>query len=160
MPNYCANAVTIEHDNAAAVKKVIDAFLNAELCETFLPIRQLPTNEQYNAAIQVWGTKWDVGNVSQRVTESNGGKRVFLGFESAWTPPLGLYDELVRLGYRVNGTYFEPGVGFVGEYQDGLDQYYEFDVDNIDQVVPEHLVNEYDIHDWFDAPECDEECEQ
>lgn len=152
MPNWCSNNVEITHNDPAAVQAVVEAFNRGDLCETFLPIKHIAITGQHDAAINKWGTKWDVGgeDCADRVTLALEGKGVCLSFESAWTPPVGLYNKLVELGYSVKATYFEPGVGFVGEYEDGLDQWYEFDYDNLDQVVPPHLVDEYNIHDCYE----------
>ena len=156
MPNWCANNVEIYHDDPKMIEKVVGAFKRGELCETFLPIKHLPTDQQYDAAINSWGTKWDVAvEYGGGVSVGDHGHRVWLTFESAWSPPTGLYGELERLGFEVFASYFEPGVGFVGRYENGSDECFEFSGDNFEKVVPADLLKVYDIGDWFDFDEGD-----
>jgi len=146
MPNWCSNSVNIYHDDLGAILAIKEAFARGDLCETFLPIKHVPADQQYDVAINTWGTKWDVKGDSV----GDQGHYIYLVFESAWTPPLGLYNELVRRGYVVYGTYFEPGVGFVGQYENGTDVCYDFSGGNFKDVVPADLLEAYDIGDWFD----------
>jgi hypothetical protein len=63
-------------------------------------------------------------------------------FDTAWSPPLGLYERLKALGFKVNASYFEPGMQFGGFWVDGKDDYTEgADLEDF----PEQLVTEYDI---------------
>ena len=63
-----------------------------------------------------WGTEWDVGEAWG--CEREGPERLFLGFETAWTPPLAAFSERIapdfpRLAFRLR---FEDGRGaFAGE---------------------------------------------
>ena len=50
-----------------------------------------------------------------------------VSFDTAWSPPLGLYERLKVLGYTVKAYYFEPGMQFAGEWTDGEDVYWEGD---------------------------------
>jgi hypothetical protein len=155
MPNWCTNNAEIHHDDPKQIERVVEAFKRGDLCETFLPIKQLPTSEQYDAAINTWGTKWDVGQDDGAVSISEDGKSVYLSFESAWTPPVGLYNELVRLGFDVIAEYFEPGVAFVGQYENGTDECFDYSSDTIDEVVPARLVEVFNIHDWYDTDDAE-----
>ena len=58
-------------------------------------------------------------------------------FDTAWSPPLGLYERLKVLGYTVKAYYFEPGMCFAGEWIDGEDTYYENDMDSFSDMVHE-----------------------
>ena len=155
MPNWCANNAEIYHDDPKQIERVVAAFKRGELCEEFLPIKHLQNDQQYDAAINAWGTKWDVGQDDGAVTVGDHGHRVYLSFESAWSPPVGLYNELVRLGFEVYADYFEPGVGFVGEYQNGSDDCFEYSADDIDEIVPSRLVDKFEIHDWYETDEAE-----
>ena len=47
------------------------------------------------------------------------------GFDSAWSPPIGIYEALVADGFTVDAMYYEPGMGFCGRWVDGSDDYTE-----------------------------------
>ena len=76
----------------------------------------------YDYCVNEWGTKWDV--TADNYTVEEGGLAVSAGFDSAWSPPIGGYDKLVDMGFRVYGMYFEPGCAFAGIYDNGYDDCY------------------------------------
>ena len=51
-------------------------------------------------------------------------------FDSAWSPPVALYEYLVAQGFEVSANYYEPGMDFAGEWVNGDDFYLE-DVSNL-----------------------------
>jgi len=68
-----------------------------------------------------WGTKWDMSiSDSPEVYEING-NAVTIYFDTAWSPPEGIYHALENMGFKVEATYIEQGVGFIGYYKDGID---------------------------------------
>lgn len=73
----------------------------------------------YEWCVDHWGTKWDARNID--ALELNNGALV-LHFDSAWSPPIGIYAELHVRGVLVTAAYAECGIGFVGIWQDGNDQ--------------------------------------
>ena len=76
--------------------------------------------------VQNWGTKWEVGGPNDE------GEAVLWGgadagstrypwelricFDSAWSPPIGIYQELLKQGYGVTAYYWEPGCAFCGRF--------------------------------------------
>jgi hypothetical protein len=155
MPNWCNNVVTIKHKNKKALDRVVKAFNEEKLCAEFIPIpkeleestapNDSPSKDElikkygypdwYQFCVNEWGTKWDVSpyGTSAQVT----GNKVCLGFDTAWSPPTGLYDKLVEEGYEVDALYFEVGGGFYGRYSNGEDECAEFG-------------SSKDIPDWID----------
>jgi hypothetical protein len=77
----------------------------------------------YDYCVNEWGTKWDFGEQGASDIHPNG-KILNTSFDSAWSPPIHAYDKLVELGFTVNAMYFEPGMGFAGIYEDGVDDCY------------------------------------
>jgi hypothetical protein len=67
-------------------------------------------------------------------------------FDSAWAPPIPLY-EFIESNFRLSlkASYSEPGMGFVGEFVDGSENYYEYE--NLEDLeeIPEHLVDEWNL---------------
>ena len=73
-----------------------------------------------------WGTKWDIGYRSEhgdRPEIEDGAIRV--SFDSAWSPPIAAYEKLEAMGFDIEAYYYEPGMGFCGEYRDGNDETYQ-----------------------------------
>jgi hypothetical protein len=120
MPNWCANSVTVKHTDPKMLERVRTAFEAGRLCNEFLPN---PTNEwSWEHSVNTWGTKWEVEGELSQEDEST----LYLTFDSAWAPPIGLYEKLFTLGYEVYARYYEPGMAFAGQYEDGHDDCYDY----------------------------------
>jgi hypothetical protein len=151
MPNYCLNKLTIEHSDSSMVDRFENAYNLGKACNEFLP---LPEGEDwYNWQINNWGTKWDIGaDIGTDREEWHGlkatrvGNKVSTTFDSAWSPPIGLYEKLVELGYDVKASYFEPGMAFCGIYDNGVDNYIEY---TSKDMIPVALWNEYNMEEFF-----------
>jgi hypothetical protein len=79
------------------------------------------------------------------------GNEVSCSFDSAWSPPLGLYDKLFELGYDVKASYWEPGMAFCGIWDNGADNYCEYPTKD---MIPVALWNEFGMEEFFkDDPE-------
>ena len=125
MPNWCDNKLTVTHADFANIDKFVGAYMNNRLCSYYLP----PTGED-SAGWRVanWGEKWDIGpgdNEEYGLHPTVVDNEVSISFSSAWSPPLGLYERLVVLGFDVQASYFEPGMGFAGIWHNGIDEFYE-----------------------------------
>lgn len=176
MPNWCSNNVTLEHDDPAMIARAIEAFEAGKLLQEFVPCPQellegtSPASEEvaqaniekhgsadwYQWCVENWGTKWDINCEGFDAEASNEGRSVFLAFDTAWGPPLEFYRTIEDdLGFRVRASYFEPGMAMVGKWEDGENQHYEIDTENLDEI-PADLAEEWDITSWFDD-EDDEE---
>lgn len=132
MPNWCNNEVTIVHKNKTAIDRVVKAFTRDRLCKEFIPVPQelldvqdsnTENTEQliekhgfpswYEFCIAKWGTKWDPSyGIFTRINN----KSVLLQFDSAWSPPLGLYEVMAKEGYDITAHYYEPGGDFAGTW--------------------------------------------
>ena len=102
-----------------------------------------------------WGTKWDVE--AHEVEIDDDGLGFSGGFDSAWAPPMGVVEELVNQGFQVTLYYYEPGMGFVGKFEDGCDDYYEYSGEN-SKTVRAAIGDELD--DMFGISESMEEYER
>jgi hypothetical protein len=170
MPNWCMNNVTLRNEN----KDLVDA-LEEHLREVSDPavetaegfanfFRPNPDGEwDYGWSCENWGTKWDP-HPEDWTREDD--ETITIIFDSAWSPPTELYEYLVSEeggDWSVQAYYHEPGMGFVGMYDDGLDESYEYDFSNPDwkDEIPEELVDfaglDYEYDDWKDWNEEDEE---
>jgi hypothetical protein len=78
-----------------------------------------------------WGTKWDMSIGDSPEVYEIEGDAVTIYFDTAWSPPEGIYHALEAMGFKVEATYVEQGVGFIGHYRDGVDV-----CEDMDQLHP------------------------
>lgn len=149
MPNWCDNSVIFyNHD-----KTKIDA-LETEMskkdergyyiAQPFNFLRPRPADQEenwYEWNVNNWGTKWDASVGDWERQDDN---NIHLIFDSAWSPPVTLYEYLTEQGWDIEAYYNEPGMCFVGKYTsvDG-DEYYEYDIEDINTIncIPEDIVD-------------------
>jgi hypothetical protein len=150
MPNWCSNGITLRHADPTMIDRVLkgkDGLLMefiptpAPLLETiagsygddakdqqlklkqFENINQFGAKDWYDWNVNNWGTKWDVSFDSVERIDDN---TVQASFESAWAPPTVAYERLLELGFEIEAFYYEPGMGFVGKWDNGVDECYEY----------------------------------
>jgi len=160
MPNWTNNILTLSNDDAAQITKAAEAIKAGKLLETFIPIPEELQNtvspapdgavgvnyngteytDWYSFCVNEWGTKWDVECYGAPEI-SNDGKTMRVSFDSAWSPPTEAYRKLEEQGFVVDALYYEPGMGFCGEYMDGFDETYEIsgNADDVDAEVPNRI---------------------
>jgi hypothetical protein len=176
MPNWCNNSVELYHDDAAMLERARKAFDDGTLLNEFIPVpaslqivagrvgddnnpEQIKLHEQtmhnlstygyanwYDYCVAEWGTKWDIGADGQPAQDIDGG--LMLSFDSAWSPPIGAYEKLVNMGFRIRAMYYEPGMAFAGIWDNGDDEFYEYGGMNSEQIaetLPVELDDAYGI---------------
>jgi len=160
MPNWCMNNITVEHEDSAMVDRFERAYNEGKACEEFLPV---PKNEDgtvfdgwYGWRVNNWGTKWDIGAKPEQygLKATRVDNEITATFDSAWSPPVGLYEKLVELGYNVKATYWEAGMAYCGIWDNGNDNYIEYgQSDNPNEDIPVALWNEYNMGEFFELNE-------
>lgn len=176
MPNWCNNSVEIYHADPVMIERVRKGFNDGGLLSELLPCPQELTEtvsgsmgedkraeheaqqaanvEKYGYAnwydfcVNEWGTKWDVGADGNPAQDIPGG--LMLGFESAWSPPIGAYEKLTEMGFRIRAMYYEPGMAFAGIWEEGSDDYYDYgglDSAGIADTLPVELDEAFGISD-------------
>ena len=85
----------------------------------------------YDWRCENWSTKWDVsefyGVDRQYLTEqSEGESTISFGFSSAWSPPIGAYEQFLKDNEdcSLKAYYYEGGCDFMGEWDNGSDDCY------------------------------------
>jgi hypothetical protein len=141
------------------IARVREAFEQERLCNEFLPN---PTGEwSWEHSVNTWGTKWEVEGELDTIEDG-----VILTFDSAWSPPIGLYEKLYTMGYEVTARYYEPGMAFAGMYEDGSDDCFDYSGMNSEEIakyLPEEVDGYFGISEnvaqWEDenSEELDEE---
>jgi hypothetical protein len=142
MPNWCQNVVTITCDESK--KEELAALLRSIEEEKFCEhVKPLPGGEwNYGWAVANWGTKWDIVECEVLQDEDT---EIIVFFQSAWSPPLPIYEQLVADGFGVDASYEERGCGFCGVWRDGVDDSYD---------IPE-FESRGEAYEWVDSlPDC------
>ena len=75
----------------------------------------------YSFCTGEWGTKWDMNNQYEDEPYTIEGNAVTMVFDTAWAPPMQIYYALEDMGFKVEATYVEQGMGYIGFYADGVD---------------------------------------
>jgi hypothetical protein len=68
-----------------------------------------------------WGTKWDANTQNEDEPYTIEGNQVTIFFDTAWAPPMQIYYALENMGFAVEATYVEQGMGYIGYYANGED---------------------------------------
>ena len=158
MPNWCSNQATI-HGTKDQILELVGAYERGGVIENYLPTPRDPEDPTkllgeddsfqrkdswYHWRNKHWGTKWDFGKTEYTADEEcdwqvdeEGYGVVHLRFETAWSPPIGLYEALNALDMTIEAYFFEPGAGFCGQWSNPVEGI-------IDEVI--------DIHNPSDVP--------
>lgn len=166
MPNWCNNNITISHEDPAKLEALAEAVRKGEFCKHVIPVPQelnivagrvgdstdpkqieLEAAEKsnrdkygfatwYDYCVNEWGTKWDVDSYNGEETKVENGVLNF-GFDSAWSPPIQVYEKLIDQGFSIRAYYYEGGMNFAGIWEDGDDDFY--DLEGNSQAVREQI---------------------
>lgn len=160
MPNWCNNSLQLtaatkeEAKELCILLETLDGDTsNEENAPTFfghfVP-EQWDENEWYWSRVEAWGTKWDASIHSWDFVDDF---TVVISFDTAWSPPIGVYNAMVEQGWGVSATYYEPGMCFVGAWVDGVEEHYEYALcetpEAIREMIGEDLDDEYGISDMM-----------
>lgn len=142
MPNWCSNIVMIRGDNST-IQELVDFVDGGSSSFSLHAIMPMPielkngkaperdeevaklneitfgAKDWYDWANLNWGTKWDV---DAKIVSDEGGvmlpdyRTVRFEFDSAWSPPLPVYEALAKKFPNTNiyAFYDEPGADFAG----------------------------------------------
>lgn len=152
MPNWCSNScrMTAPMDHPLMVKIIAELKQGdaAQWFQAVVPVPQElldaaakhgPMNEEekevqakfgyrswYDFCVSEWKTKWDA-KVYRHETE---GDSVLVWFDTAWSPPDGIYEAMHKAGIQVEAAYCEQGMGYMGWWKDGKECVSDMPVEN------------------------------
>lgn len=167
MPNWCNNSVTL---TAASKEEANELFQHLEKQDEddwsffgfFHPEPEYEANEGdampdwFWWRVNNWGTKWDAAIHQVDWIDD---LTCVMSFDTAWSPPLGIYEAMKEQGWLVLASYYEPGMCFVGRWDDGDDEHYDYSNcstgDEIREYLPEELDMDWGISEYFDEAEDD-----
>jgi len=125
MPNWCYNTLTVTHEDPAMMQRLFDAVKAERFFNEFVPN---PGGEwEYSWSLENWGTKWEanIGDIDLNDGEAQ------VWFDTAWSPPILFYEKLAQQGFKIDATFIEPGIGFIGTWDnENGEDYHEWDFDN------------------------------
>lgn len=155
MPNWCINSAYFTHENPETVTALENVFRDFEKAgdngtkigpfqylhpmpetastentenddsdEQVKPPNKMP--DWWTWRIENWGTKWEPSSIELERMDEN---TLFVRFDSAWTPPIPLYNAALKLGWKIEASYHESGMGFEGEYENGIDKCWDIEED-------------------------------
>jgi len=140
------NHATIRGTNEK-LSAIVEAIKEDKLLEFLNPIGEW----EYGKAIEAWGTKWEVSDVDWELDLAN--NELSLNFDSAWGPPTTAYAEGELLhNLEIKASYYEPGMMFVGLYEDREDDSYDIDFEdeNWEDSLPEDLIWDWGLREEYD----------
>lgn len=142
MPNWCSNYTKIYHEDSSKID-AIEQELMKEEPKLFNKILPLPLSEEenwYDWHVTNWGTKWDASVYDWGREDAN---TIWINYDTAWSPPMGILEYLVSEEYSVQSYYHEPGMAFIGYFEDGDDDFYEYDITSREDIeaIPEHIAD-------------------
>ena len=146
MPNWCDNSMYLYN----ADKTKIDALekeLQEKDSEIFKHLRPYKGEWDYMWCVENWGTKWEANVIDYF---RDGDNNITVYFETAWGPPITLYEYLESQEWKIEAHYNEPGVCFAGIYSEGFDNHYDYSelsADEIEEELPSELNEIYQISD-------------
>jgi hypothetical protein len=157
MPNWAENLLILEHQDPAQIKAVRQAIEKGDFFNSIKPKPNFGDNPEANKVAfgyegwfdfccAEWGTKWDI-NKQYCHFQDETEKTLAIVFETAWSPPLGIYQELHKRGFRVEAFWFEEAEGFCGQFFNGLHAHYNLpeSAESARQFIPERVLEEMAI---------------
>lgn len=156
MPNWCMNTLSVEHSDASKLKQFEHAFESGDgLFNAFVPMPE-ETDDEYTWRCDNWGTKWDIAHGDTQILSYDvDDNSITMTFDTAWSPPIGFYAALKKQGFKVYAQFYEPGVGFVGEWNDGADVCLAIPgtLKELREKIPAGMIDDWGIERDYDWPD-------
>jgi hypothetical protein len=183
MPNWCNNSLTVSHEDATKIDVLVDAWTKGKFFGTILPEPDYTTtpvkktfpeislqyattdedkakvleptiseNNWWDWRVQHWGTKWEIDTDGRRTHRFE--NHLTVSFDTAWSPPLGIFEALVEQGFSVSAMYYEGGMSFCGAWTDGFDDFYNIEgkydwvIKNIPSEIDAEFCISENMMDW------------
>ena len=163
MPNWCSInfVVTGSTQRIQAFYDFLEERNGKDWFDFFVEPAKEDDENWYNHNLENYGCKWNCEAGSWSIQDLDDGRsKIVLDFESPWAPPTKLYETLAEVAsLEIYAEYCEEGIGFVGKFEDGEDDCYEYD--NLDDLedIPEQLVENWGIRENLEMREDMEEDE-
>lgn len=152
MANWCNNYAIFVHPDADYVAAIVDEFNISPLSDDrearpfnmIHPNPHEPDTEEYvDWNIENWGVKWEPEVLKVEYDSQYNPNKLKVSFVTGWGPPIDLYEYMVSDDWDVEAMYHESVGQFVGQFKEGQDFFYEYDLSKGDKFlteIPEELV--------------------
>ena len=189
MPNWCNN--TFELVAPKEKVREFESFLNEkngkDWFDFFLPcpaelkdggavsfhdepkpdlVEKYGASDWYTWSVNNWGCKWNCDAQDWRVNDFDDKHlTIEFWFDSPWSPPIALYEKISNgtFGeeFQIFAHYHESGMCFVGHFDDGFDEYYEYsDLESLDSI-PDFITDQWNLREMIEErAEWEEEDEE
>ena len=138
MPNWCDNELRLTNVDVKKIKALVNHLDGGGAL--FEHLRPNPDPDwSYSWCCENWGTKWDVTPSDYEIDD----EYIVITFDSAWSPPVTLYEYLTDNGWAVDARYLEEGCGFCGTYSSELgEDYHDYVITDEESVkkLPQDLI--------------------
>jgi len=157
MPNHTDNRVILSHADSQQIDMIYN-IMNTDdtpLCQTLIPMPEElegtagfdenGTTGWYSWRVENWGTKWDIYDAHCDRIDAN---TLQLYFNTAWSPPVPVFDKLIDMGFEVTARYLDEGWMYIGEYTNDN----AYCVDDVEKVITEYpeLDEEFGISEMLE----------
>jgi hypothetical protein len=155
MSNWCSNTfeVTGNSQRMQSFYEFLEERGGKDWFDFFVEPAKEDDENWYNHNLENYGCKWNCEAGSWSIQDLDDDRsKIELHFESPWGPPTKLYETLAEdESLEIYAEYNEEGMGFVGRFADGEDEYYEYDgLDSLDEI-PEELVGNWAIRESLES---------
>ena len=118
MPNWCHNSATFICPTKEIYDDLLESINKNTWFQKFAPLgldeTKYEDGYEYKRAIEVWKTKW-VPNDIEVVDKCDDTHRIDLSFDTAWSPPIGVYSKMYSdFQIDINAFYEELGCEYFG----------------------------------------------
>jgi len=153
MPNWCYNSATLICPSKEIYDKLLQSIKEDNWFDTFVP---LGLEYKYELACEMWGTKWSPYDIIIN-NEDEDNFTIDISFETAWTPPLGVYKKMnEKYSIHTTAFYEELGCEFFGKcvYKDSEQTNECFDIPSNEEELLEIQekissdLNDYMLSTW------------
>lgn len=145
MPNWCMNTIEISGDKDKINKfhKFLEENEGKNWFDFFLPMPKEQEETWYEWSLENWGCKWNCDAVDWEKENDC----ISFQFDSPWGPPIQLYEYITNSGFIVESKFLEEGVGLIGQFIDGCEDSYNYDISDPESLddIPEELVEYWDL---------------
>jgi len=160
MPNWCYNFAVLTSPSRKVYEQLLKSIEENVWFETFAPLgidsEIFDNSWYYNQAIEIWKTKWAAKDV-EILNQNDEDFVLEIRFETAWSPPTGVYSILSKLhGIDVNAFFDEEGCDFFGRCvyskEQDIDETFQFpcnkkELDELRKILSRGL-DEYMSPTW------------
>jgi hypothetical protein len=161
MPNWCANFVNITGDTQRiqALHDFMEERKGKDWFDFFVEPAKEGDENWYQYNLDTYGCKWNCEAMDWHLEDAGDGKSMIrITFDSPWAPPTQLYETLAEdESLEIYAEYNEEGMGFVGKFEDGEDEYYDYDSLGNLESIPEQLVENWclreNLEQWAEMEE-------